>query len=114
MKQIKFLVTVSVFFAAFSASAELKNWDAILAKATPQEKSDLGKILQQIRMVPAKDPLSGKQVYKVMAVEKGSVFDREGVQKGDLISAGSWATNGTTMNLNNTKKIETQAEKTSQ
>ncbi|NJL26014.1 MAG: hypothetical protein HC902_13170 [Calothrix sp. SM1_5_4] len=73
--------------AAGNAS-EVKDWNTLLSKATPQERGDLGKVLQQIRMVPAKDPATGKSVFKVMAVEKGSVFDREGVRAGDLVSTG--------------------------
>lgn len=66
----------------------VKDWNMLLSKATLQEKNDLGKVLQQIRMIPAKDPSTGKSVFKVIAVEKGSVFEREGVRTGDLISSG--------------------------
>lgn len=89
MKRVTFLIIVSVFFAALGANAEVKNLDAIMAKATSQETKDLGNLLKQIRIVPTKDPNTGASVFKVMAVEEGSVYDREGVRVGDLVSTGS-------------------------
>ena len=106
MGRLKLFIAISIVIAAFGANAEIKNWDAIIAKATPQEKNDLGKVIQQIRMIPVKDPQSGKSVYKVMAVEKGSVFDREGIRVGDLVSAGSWGSSEKSMDLGNRKKAE--------
>lgn len=82
----KHLLTLSLLFAAAIANAELKRFDEVLSKATPQEKSDLGNLLKQIRMVPAKDPKTGQDAFKVVAVEKGSVYDREGIKVGDLLA----------------------------
>ena len=95
----KILLSVSVVALATVAHAGVRNWDEILAKATPQEKQDLGKILQQIRMIPVKDPATGKTVYKVVKVEKDSVFEREGIKAGDLIDPGSWGTAGDNMKM---------------
>jgi hypothetical protein len=93
-----------------------------MAKATPEEQKDLGTLLQQIRIVPAKDssgkiildPQTGNSILRVMAVEKGSVYDREGVRVGDLISGGTSYQSGTTMELTNTKKSKTNTETTNQ
>lgn len=83
---MKSLALTALLFLAVSANAAVRDWESLISKATPEEQSDPGKILRQIRIVPAKDPNTGKVLFKVVAVEKGSVFDREGVQVGDLLS----------------------------
>lgn len=109
MKQAIRFIMSSLLFAPLGAQAEIKSLDAILAKATPQETNDLGRLLQQIRIVPAKDPATGKSVFKVMAVEKGSVYEREGVRVGDFLSAGSMGTSGKTMDFKSAVKPNTNA-----
>lgn len=108
MKHSLIFAAVAMFLFSIAAQAEVKNWDGLIAGATAEEKNNLGKLIQQIRMVPAKDPQSGKSVFKVVAVEKGSVFDRQGVRAGDLISAGSWGVSDKQMELSNIKKPDSK------
>lgn len=109
MKFKKYLFIISILFCAISVNAEVKRLDEIMAKATPQEKNDLGNLLKQIGIVPAKDPSTGQSVFRVIAVEKGSVYDREGVKVGDLLAAGSLGANGS-MELKASKKTVNKQE----
>ncbi len=63
------------------SSAEPKNLNTVMAKATPQELNDLSLLLKQITLKPA-----GNSLMEVVRVEKGSVYDREGIKVGDLLS----------------------------
>lgn len=74
-----------------TAHAETKNLDEIMAKARPDETKDLGKLLQQFRIVPAKHPKTNESLFKVVWVEAGSVFDREGLKAGDLVTSNNAA-----------------------
>jgi hypothetical protein len=78
--KIIFVFLVMAHFSSF-VHAEVKNLNDVMSKATPQELKDLPKLLKQIRMKP-----SGNAMMTVTAVEKGSVYDREGIKIGDLIS----------------------------
>jgi hypothetical protein len=109
MKIREYLLIISILFSATSANAEVKRLDDIMAKATPEEKNDLGNLLKQIRIVPAKDPSTGQSVFRVVAVEKGSVYDREGVKAGDLVAAGSLGANGS-MDLKASQKTVNKQE----
>jgi type II secretory pathway component PulC len=80
-------VALSIF--PLSSPAEPKNLNAVMAKATPQELNDLSLLLKQITLKPA-----GNSMMEVVRFEKGSVFDREGIKVGDLLST----TNPTTTN----------------
>lgn len=111
MRRLRILV-FSLLFVGGVAKAEIKIWDDLLAKAASEEKNDLGKILQQIRMVSAKDPRTGQSVFKVVAVEKGSVFDREGVKVGDLLYLKSETNSGMKMELKNSVKPTVNTGKT--
>jgi len=111
MRRLRILV-FSLLFVGGVAKAEIKIWDDLLAKAASEEKNDLGKILQQIRMVSAKDPRTGQSVFKVVAVEKGSVFDREGVKVGDLLYSKSETNSGMKMELKNSVKPTVNTGKT--
>ena len=81
----------------FVGWVEAKSLDEIMAQANEQEKNNLGQLLTQVRVVPAKDSSgnvileqgTGKPLFKVLAIEKGSVYDREGLRVGDLVSGGS-------------------------
>lgn len=55
------------------------------AKATPEETKNLQKHMNALKSTPAyKDPHSGKPVFKVISVEKGSFYEKMGVKAGDL------------------------------
>jgi len=73
-----------MIFGVF-AYAEVKDLNVVIAKGTPVEAKDLGKLLGQILLVPAKIQRSNQSVFKVTKVEKGSVFEREGIRVGDLV-----------------------------
>lgn len=85
--QVQYFLFAILLSAA--AQAETKYLDDVLATATAQEKADLGKVLQQIQMVPAEDPQTHKRVFKVLRVDKGSVYERAGIKVGDFVAAGS-------------------------
>jgi hypothetical protein len=73
------VLALTICFSSFSQAKE-KVLNDILSKATPAEQNDLPKLLSQIRMKPA-----ANSMMQVTHVEKGSVFDREGIKVGDLI-----------------------------
>lgn len=106
MSKLSCIFAISILFNTFIANAEIKRLDDILAKATPEESKDLGSLLKQIRMVPATDPETGSSVFKVMAVERGSVYEREGVEVGDLVSGGSLSSPSNNMELKRSRKFE--------
>lgn len=78
------LAICALFFCSIS-NAKVKDISNYMDFATKEEKSDLIKLLQQIKLVPAKDPDSGRQVLKVASLDKGSVYDRIGLKVGDLV-----------------------------
>ncbi len=69
------------------SSAEPKNLNAVMAKATPQELNDLSLLLKQITLKPV-----GNSMMEVVQVERGSVYDREGIKVGDLLSTANSTT----------------------
>ena len=73
----------------YSFSSEIKYLDDIMNKATKEEKKDLVNLLKQIRFLPSPSKKSGRSLMKVTFVEKGSVFEREGIQVGDFVISGS-------------------------
>lgn len=86
--QFRIITIAALLFFALHAHAEIKQLNDILSKATAEETQNLPKLLQQIQLSPTKDPKTGQSVMKVVKVEKGSLFDREGVKVGDLLSTG--------------------------
>ncbi len=83
---MKFSVFSFLLFVGLSANAETKDLKKIITKATAVESEDLGRLLNQVTLVPAKDPQTGKTVFKVTKIEKGSVYEREGLKVGDLVT----------------------------
>lgn len=49
---------------------------------------NLGKLMQQIHLAPVKESHGNKPLIKVEPVAKGSVYKREGIQAGDLVTIG--------------------------
>ena len=71
------------------SKAEFKYINDIMSKTSPSDFNDLKKLLKQISITPAhKDPKTGIQLFKVMMVEKGSIFEKAGLKVGDLVANG--------------------------
>lgn len=60
--------------------------DEITAKATPDEKAHISQLLNQIAFKEEKDPKTQQVTTRVIRVEKGSVYERNGVKVGDPIT----------------------------
>lgn len=88
-----------IFSFPFFLFAEPKNLNDVLSKATPQEMHDLPKLLKQIRMEPVENSL-----MRVTEVEKGSVYEREGIKVGDLIITNKSKAGGKKMMLKQSLK----------
>jgi len=88
MGKIAILSIVSVCLFNFAAKADVRYLDDVIAMGTAEEQSDLAKLLGQIELKPTKDPQSGKFLFQVKKVEKGSVYDRAGLKVGDFVSTG--------------------------
>ncbi len=88
-KAVNLFALCVMLFLPVMSSAETKNLNDVLAKATQEEMSDLPKLLKQIQLAPTENSL-----MRVIRVEKGSVYDREGIQVGDLILTGQTAQSG--------------------
>ncbi len=86
------LKTMSLFFTlllpAHLVFADVKYLDDVMAQATDEETKDLAKLLMQVQTVSTRDPQTGQMWQKVVRVEKGSVYERAGVKKGDLLANG--------------------------
>lgn len=68
---------------------KLKYLQDAMIRATAEEKKDLVKLLESIEVTPLKQKYKGQPLFKVRFVEKGSVFDRAGIERGDIIANGS-------------------------
>lgn len=99
------IVLACIFSSPLVLWAELKNLNDVLSKATQQEMSDLPKLLKQIRLQPA-----GNSLMKVVEVEKGSVYDREGIKVGELIMTNKSRTSGKKMTLKQSLKNSSPEE----
>lgn len=86
MKLLLRTFTFALILLGSVSFAGTHDLNATLAKASAEEKSDLTKLLQQISMVPSKDPQTGKSIFKVTKVEKGSFWEKQGYKVGDLVS----------------------------
>lgn len=62
--------------------------DSITAKATAEEKANIGKLLQQIAFRSEEDPRTHTTVQRVIRVDAGSVYERSGIKAGDVITTG--------------------------
>jgi len=83
-----FTLSVLTMFLSFSLQgrADIPSLNAMMEKATADEANDLDQLFDQISVVPTKDAKTGKTLYKVTKVEKGSVYEHEGVKVGDLVA----------------------------
>ncbi len=52
------------------------------------DKKYLSVLLQQIRFEPVSSPGHSKPIIKITKVEKGSMWEKEGFQAGDLVYMG--------------------------
>lgn len=80
MKKMKLIFTTFLLLSPVFSYAEYRNLNDVIAKASQEEMSDLPKLLKQIRLVPAENSL-----MRVTQVDKGSVYEREGIKVGDLL-----------------------------
>ncbi len=81
-------IFLTLLLPAHFVFADVKYLDDVMAHATNEEIKDLAKLLMQIQTVSMKDPQTGQVRQKVVHVEKGSVYERAGVRKGDLLVNG--------------------------
>ncbi len=79
--------TITIF--CHTAIAEIKSMDAVLKKMPAAEKKDLSALLQQIHFAPIKGASNSKPIFKIISVEKGSVWDKEGFKAGDMVQMGN-------------------------
>lgn len=86
------------------AKQTYKSLNELFADIPKNETQDMGKLMNQIRMVPVKNPKVESPVFKVVFVEKGSVFERKGVKVGDLMVSESTSSSKKVMELNNKMK----------
>ncbi len=84
MKYLFFITVFSLIGFSSFARAEVKDLGPIMKKASATES--LSNLLEQISLAPAKDPKTGKNVFKVTKIKKGSVYEREGIKVGDLVT----------------------------
>lgn len=68
------------------ASADVINIKPIIEKGMKIEKTNPGTLLKQITMKPAKDSTRDNPRFEVMKIEKGSIYEREGVKVGDIVT----------------------------
>ena len=83
MRQIFFFLLVTLFISG-PAIAQHKDINAII-KAEAKNGADLTELLKDITLVSAKGSKSSKGLMKVSKVAKGSVYEKYGVKKGDLV-----------------------------
>ncbi|HAG91870.1 MAG TPA: hypothetical protein DCL41_08365 [Bdellovibrionales bacterium] len=88
MKNLYFALSLFSFSLPAYSSNQVKDLNQIISKASTAEMANLGKLMQQIHLVPAKGPNGTKNVFKVVSVEKGSLYEREGIKAGDLVTPG--------------------------
>lgn len=92
MKSITLLLSLIFSFqiASGATSDKVKKRPKViqdaLAHATAEEKKDLVKMLESIEVTPLKQKFKGQTVFRVRFVEKGSAFDRAGIERGDLVT----------------------------
>lgn len=85
----RFCILLSLLSSlAFAEKPKLHYMQSVLNYATPDEKKDLSKVLNQIDAVPLKAKHKGQTVYRVKYVEKNSPFERAGIERGDLVVNG--------------------------
>lgn len=88
-KFVILLSTLMILSLAISAKVPVLYMGDIQAKATPEDTKNLKKYMDSMKWSPAhKEPGSGKQIFRVDFVEKGSFYEREGIKAGDLFYSG--------------------------
>lgn len=108
---MRFLTFALVVFVAILARAsEIKHLDDITQQASVEEKSDLKRLLEQIQLAPERDPDTGKHVFRVTAVEPGSVYDRSGIKVGDLVATGSAKKPFQKLSIKKVQQVEVRQE----
>lgn len=85
MKLVYCLLFSLVFIFSSVSMAKVQDMNAMLKSATAEEQSDLAKLLMQVTLVPTGKKQSGKTLFKVTKVEKGSMWERQGLKAGDLV-----------------------------
>lgn len=65
---------------------ELKNLNDIISKNDLSAQTDLSTLLAQITLKPARDPKTGKSLFQVTKIEKGSAWEKSGLKVGDLVT----------------------------
>jgi hypothetical protein len=71
---------------ASSTSQEVKNLNEIISKNDLSAKTDLSTLLSQLTLKPIKNPKTGKSLFQVTKIDKGSVWEKSGLKVGDLVT----------------------------
>jgi hypothetical protein len=83
---MKHILLALIIFTSVYTKAEIRSLKEIIEKASPAEKKDFATLLAGITVIPTHDPTIKNSLLKVVRVQKGSVYDREGLKVGDLVS----------------------------
>jgi hypothetical protein len=85
--RIATLLVLTTF--SLNSWADVKYIDDVMKHASNTDKKDRSKMINQIQTESYTDPKTGQAYQRVISVEKGSVFERAGVRKDDLLTHGS-------------------------
>jgi len=89
MKLFMFLAMTILSCNSIFAKTKIYYIGDIQAKANQFEIKDLKKFMNLMKWEPShKDLDSGKQIFKVLSVVKGSVYERKGIVAGDFFFSG--------------------------
>lgn len=68
-----------------TAIGEVKNLNDIISKKDLAAQTNLSALLAQIKLKQVKDPKTGKSLFQVTKIEKGSVWEKSGLKVGELV-----------------------------
>jgi threonine aldolase len=87
---MKTLLIAALALSALTANAAVRYMADLLEKATPTDAKELKTLRKKMESVPTmKDPETNQQFFEVTEVKEGSVYERAGVKKGDIIVNGA-------------------------
>jgi len=69
-----------------SNNYRIKKLSEIISKNATTTKTTLSKLLSQLTLQPIQDTQSAHSFFKVIKVEKGSIWEKEGIKAGDLVA----------------------------
>lgn len=81
-----FVILVVMLAHTLPSFADYKNIDKIMTDAA-RDGSSLVKLLEDIKLAPAGQATNGENLMKVVKVSKGSVYEKLGIEAGDLVTS---------------------------